>query len=293
MLKRTLRMELNKAIFSKFFAFGLALLLFMALFSAFYMIEIRSSYNPNDIEAYYMQDGKFTTNPDVSLYGFYNSWIGGEELSLAYSLFFTLLPVGAALPFGWSYYAERKSGYLKNIATRIDKKQYFACKAIAAFVSGTLVVLIPLLANILLVSAFVPMAEPFVGYTFYNHVHFGSLWADLLFTHPALYTALYVLLDGLYGGIFALLSFACAFFVNNVFLVAFLPFLSMLALGYMQGLLYAGFPDVIQLECIPTQFLHSRSQLQTTAPIVALVTIVLLGFALLTIAIRGRKDEIF
>lgn len=293
-MKNIIKMELKKALFSKYFLFGLSLLMLFALLSAAYMIEIRMDYNPDGLFEFYMEGGKFTTNPDLPLFGFYNSWLGGEDLSLAYVLFFNLLPIGAALPFGWSFYTERKSGYLKNIASRINKEHYFIAKTIAVFVSGMLAVLIPMLVNVLLVSAFVPAIDPFVGYTFYNHTYFGTLWVDLLYTNPLLHMLLYILLNTVYGGIFALLSFAVAFYVKNIFAVIFLPFLSMMLFKYLETVYYASKTDLLQIEFVPTSFLHSRSPgYYNLAWSVALVTAVLFAFALITIAVRGKRDEIF
>ena len=99
------------------------------------MIEVRASYNPGQVLANQV-DGQLAHNPDLPLFTFYNSWVGGDDLSLAAALFYALLPVGAALPFGWSYCTEHKSGYLKNIYTRVDKKTYLAGKALAVFLSG-------------------------------------------------------------------------------------------------------------------------------------------------------------
>ena len=122
-MKKLIKMELKKAICSKLFLLGFLLLLLFAMLSAWFMIENRVSYNPDMIlsEVYY-ENGKFKTNPDLPLFGFYNSWVGGEVISLAQSLFYNLLPIGAAIPFAWSYHTERKNGYLKNIASRTDKK---------------------------------------------------------------------------------------------------------------------------------------------------------------------------
>lgn len=292
-MRKTLKIELKKALCSKYFVLGLCLLMLFAILSAVYMIENRAGYNPDSIN-HYLKDGKLTRNPDLPLFGFYSAWIGGEDLSLAYILFYTLLPVGAALPFGWSYYTERKSGYLKNIASRIDKRTYLFSKAIATFAVGMLVVLLPLLVNVFLVSAFVPTCDPFAGYTFYNHVYFGNLWVDLYFTHPFLHMVLYILLDTLYGGIFALFSLAISFYLKNIFAVVFIPFLLMLVAGYVERIAITGFPDRIPIEFVPTQFLHaSAAQAQVMGWAVILVTLLILGFSLLTVGIRGSKDEIF
>lgn len=292
-MKNMIKTEIRKAFVSKYFMLGLLLLMTFAILSAWYMIEVRIGYNPDSIY-HYMENGQFTRNPDLPLFGFYNSWIGGENLSLANTLFFVLLPVGAALPYGWSFHTERKSGYIKNVVSRIDKRSYFFAKTIAVFTSGMLAVFIPLVSNILLTSAFIPIVSPFAGYTFYNYVYFGNMWSDLFFTNPFLHMILYVLLDTLYGGIFALLSFAVTFYVKNIFSGIFVPFLSMLGLSYVEGIIHRGFSDIIPIEFIPTKFLHSRSlNAQTMGWSVLAVTLFLLVFALLTIFIRGSKDEVF
>lgn len=291
----TLKMELKKALVSKYFIIGLSVMLLFAVLSGIYMIESRAGYNPDDIYEYCYSNGEFTENPDTSLFGFYNSWVGGEELSLAYTLFFQLLPLGAALPFAWSFYRERKTGYIKNITSRVKKEYYYYSKAIAVFLSGSLVVLVPLLVNILLVSAFVPVVRPFVGYTHYNHLYFGNMWADIYYTTPMLYTALYVILESLYGGIFALLSFAITFYINNIFAVEILPFILMIAFGYLQGFIYNLIGTAtVQFEFVPTYFIHSRTLGgQVVSWVVVSVTLLLIAFSLVTILVRGKRDEIF
>lgn len=293
-MKNMIKTELKKAIFSKYFLFGLALVMLFTVLSGVYMIECNGQYNPEGAIDYAMENGKWRTNPDLHLFSFYNSWVGGEQMSLAQTLFFILLPVGAALPFAWSFYTERKCGYLKNIACRTNKEHYYYAKIIAVFVTGVIVVFLALVVNVMLVSAFMPMIDPYVGYNFYNHLYFGNMWVDLFYTHPFVYTILYMLLESMYGGIFALLSFVVTFYINNLFAVLFTPFLSMLAFGYIEGLIYGKYYDLNMVEFVATKFIHSRTGTgQTIWWAVLIVTVVLLGFSLLTIIIRGKKDEVF
>ena len=284
-------MELRKAFLSRKFLLGTALLLVLSMLSAVYMIESRAGYNPTGILES-MKDGEFTRNPTLSLITFYNSWVGGDELSLAAALFYTLLPIGAALPFGWSYYTERKNGYLKNIYSRVDKKTYLTGKAIAVFLSGAAVVAISLAVNILLILAKIPLITPFAWYNLYNHVYFGSLWADLYFSMPGLYVLLFALLDVVYGGIFALLSFAIGFYSRNIFAVLLSPFLLMAVANYAENVIQSGMFDRVPVEFVPTQFLHPQG---STYPImgwaVVLVAALLLSFSLLTVYFRGVRRE--
>lgn len=283
--------EFRKAFISKKFLLGAALLLIFSMLSAVYMIESRAGYNPAGILES-MKDGELTRNPTLSLITFYNSWVGGDELSLAAALFYTLLPVGAALPFGWSYYTERKNGYLKNIYSRVDKKTYLTGKAIAVFLSGAAVVAISLVVNILLVLAKIPLITPFVWYNLYNHVYFGSLWSDLYFSTPELYVFLFALLDIVYGGVFALLSFAVGFYFRNILAVLFSPLLFMVAANYIENVIQSRMSGRVPVEFVPTQFLHPQGNTyQIMGWAVVLVTALLLGFSILTIYFRGVRHE--
>lgn len=283
--------ECRKAFCSKAFLLGTALLLLFSVLSAVYMIEVRASYNPGQVLANQV-DGQLAHNPDLPLFTFYNSWVGGDDLSLAAALFYALLPVGAALPFGWSYCTERKSGYLKNIYTRVDRKTYLAGKTLAVFLSGAGTVAVSLGVNLLLVLAKVPLVTPFAGYNFYNHIYFGNLWADLYFTAPGLYVLLYAALDVFYGGVFALLSFAVGFYLPSVLAVVFVPFLLTLAAGYGETALYTAWAAAAPVEWVPSYFLHPQvPHYQVMGWAVALVTALLLAFVLLTVCFRGVRHE--
>ena len=295
-MKNLIKMELKKAIISKFFLMGLVLLLIFSILSGIYMIRNDGGYNPQAITSYdyFYEKGEYQINPDLPLYTFYKDWVGGEVLSLFQTIFYYLLPVASVIPFAWSYYTERKSGYLKNIASRTNKKKYFIAKTIAVFISGALVALIPLIVNIALVSAFVPSIDPFAGYTFFNYHYIGEIWIEYYFTNPALYIALYVLLDTIYGGIFALLSFAIAFYVRNIFAIIFLPFMLVVALGYIRDLVLTYNNTYIFYEFNPTIFLHSLMYGgQRVWWVIWGIALVLLLFSIGTIFIRGFKDEIF
>lgn len=293
-MKNLIKIELKKAIVSKYFLIGMLLLLLFSLLSAVYMLNNRADYNPESIlTEYYYEDGAFKTNPDLPIFSAYNSWVGAEIMSLAHSLFFHLLPVGAAIPFAWTFYSERKSGYIKNVAIRTKKINYYIAKTIAVFTSGCIAVFIPYIVNILIIFAFVPSITPFAGYTFYNYIYFGNMWADIYFTNPVLYIALYVLLNTIYGGIFALLSFMVTFYINNIFAVLFLPFITFVVLNFTHDIID---PNYLHRYAAynPTSFLHSLySEGDKMWQPVVIVTLILLFVSILTIFIRGYKDEVF
>lgn len=85
---------------------------------------------------------------------------GGRYACLEKQLFFLILPLLAALPFADSYFHDLRGGYLYNVCLRTDKKHYFAAKYLAVFLSGGTAVTLPLLANFLLCSMFLPSMKP-------------------------------------------------------------------------------------------------------------------------------------
>lgn len=289
---RVILIEIKKAFCNKKFLLGTAILLTFSLLSAVYMIQSWAGYNPEQVLETWAQNGECTRNPDLPLFGFYKAWVGGDGLSLAALLFYTLLPVATALPFGWSYYVERKNGYLKNVYSRIDRKIYLVGKTIAVFLSGTAVAGICLVVNILLVLAKIPLITPSAWYNLYNQVKFGTLWADLYYSIPGLYVLLYMLLTAFYGGVFALLSFAAGCWFHNIFAVLFSPFLLMMIAGYLETVIQSRMGDRILIEVVPTRFLHPESaHYLITSWAAALVTAGLIAVSLLTIYFRGVRNE--
>jgi len=296
-MKRMLMIELKKAFFSKSYLAGLFLLLLFSFLSALYMIENWSGYNPDYVFEYYYKDNSFTSNPILPAYSFFSAWLGGDLLSLANTMFFCFLPVGAALPYATSYYKEMKCGYIKNIVIRTSRKNYYYSKAIAVFVSGASIVLISYIINILIVTAFIPYYKPWAGYNFYNVVYFGTMWADLFFENPLLHMILYVLLNTLYGGIFALFSLSISFYIKKMIPVIFSPFLLMIIIGYLETSIYEHYfsSKLLLIELVPTRFLHSRDiNYMSIGFTVAIVTIfvILCSVIPILIASRGKKNEL-
>ena len=287
-MKRQFKIELKKALFSPYFFLAIGILSIFAVLSAVYILVRNGGYN----EAI-LNDANFSQNPDLPLFSFYSSWIGSERMSLTYTLFYNLLPIGAALPFAWSFCSERKSGYIKNIVTRDKKKYYYLSKSSAIFISGMLAVLIPLLINILLVSSKMPLHKPFVGYNFYTGVNFHDLFADIYFSHPIFYVLLFVALTSIYGGVFALFGAALSFYISNTFTAVLLPFVIMLAAAYTEHMLQIN-KHANVVEYIPTQFLHASTLYGgSRASVVILVTAILMLFSILTIYIKGVRNEVF
>ena len=129
-------------------------------------------------------------------------WIG-NGVSFEYSLFIRLIPILAAMPYAVTYLSDIKSGIIKNYVTRTAKFNYLAAKYIAVFVTGGVVVVMPLLINYLTAITILPSLVWPVG-VFASSPK--SIWSAIFYTHPHIYMIMYMILLFVCGGLMAMLA---------------------------------------------------------------------------------------
>lgn len=279
---RLVLMECKKAFRNKYFYISLAVGMVFALMAFLYDV--------GKYEVFQENVSQMSGNPMMPARGLYNLWIGGESHSLGYTLFYTLLPLLASIPFGWSYCKEKNNGYLKCVVTRCRKRTYYLAKYIAVFLSGGMVILLPLLMNFLLTACFVPASKPSIIYYMYYAVQHGTMWSDIFYKHPTVYVVLYLFLDFIFGGLFATLSYAFSIFVKNWLAVTILPFLCILGLHYSRVLL----AYKVYKEISPINFLHATCiENNVDGGIVIVEGLIFLLVPLFAILREGDRGDIF
>lgn len=242
-----LRTECNKAFHNKFFFIALLTGSLFGLMSALYSIEGYQEAR----DALALLGG----NQMVQAFGLYNIWIGGESNSLGYLLFFTFLPILAALPYGWSYQKEIKAGYAKIVEIRTGRVHYLAAKYLAVFLAGGSCIAIPLIGNFILTACFVPAVKPTILYEIYYPMHYGVIASELFFEHPFMFVVMYWCIDFIFGGLFAVMSMAIGCFSKKRIAVLAGPFILMLILHYVRTV----FLGITYKEISPLYFLHATS----------------------------------
>ncbi len=286
-MKALIRTELSKALKNKYFLITLIAASVIAVLSAMNQINVYNSiykYLLADKEA---NGGVCFKNPWLPSDTLYTYWIGADYSSLYFSLFFLLLPLFAAFPYGWSYYMEMKKGYVKNVVTRTKKSKYFLAKYAAVFTAGGLAVMIPLLVNFCSVACFVPARTPNVLYDAYNGVVFPQMWSRLFYTHPLVYVELYMLLNFVFGGLIAALSLVTGFLFKNRVAVVITPFLLMLGMNFVNT--YSN-----KWELSPLNFLHSGTIYNIPNGWIVLSKAIVLFAVTFGITVwRGQKNEVF
>lgn len=168
---------------------------------------------------------------------FYTYWMPGVlEVGTLYMFYF--MGLIASLPFGISYYRDKKSGVMKNICIRSGKKRYLLSKFAATYVSGGLAVVIPLIIDLMLAKIWVP-----IDYLRLNEtgLRAGTEWGKFIIDHLYLSALIIILTWFLFGGALATISLMISTVADNIFTIQLTPFFVMLALFYLPTFLPAGF----------------------------------------------------
>lgn len=279
MTVKCIKNEMRKALFSR-----AALITYLLSFSIVIYHTVTKAQIYNEFYAAY-QAGDGAGNPMITSVSLFCNWLGADVTSFATSVFFFLLPIIAVMPYGWSLAGEIRSGYTKNIISRIPRKSYFFSKYFAGFVSGALAVMIPLPLSFLLAALFLPALRMENIYP-YGTIGEKSMWAALYYSNPFLYSMLYILLDGVFAGLTACISIVLAFFIRSRVTVVLVPFFLMLLLDYIDMNVLPGW------EISPVKFLQALPVVNERSGVIDFVMfLIFAAFTLGVLLYKERKYE--
>ena len=282
-----LKIELKKAFCNKMFCLVLGIGLVIAGISA--VQNIQMYYDNLATIAEVQQNSEVLYNPEKEAVILYDMCISMDFASSMTPLFYTLMPLLVCLAYGWSYFGERKSGYVMNVMTRTHKKsQYLLAKYIAVFLSGGAVVAIPLIANFLAVACFIPAYQPDLYYSFYYGVQMHFL-RELFYAMPLLYFGYLIAINFLFGGLFAACSMMLTFFIKNKFSVVLLPFMCLFGVLYLQDNVWFFLSDAY---IAPMDFLRGYTMQYTSGTVILIWAVVLLVFTLGTVWGKGAREDV-
>ncbi|MDD4700185.1 MAG: hypothetical protein PHV07_08030 [Oscillospiraceae bacterium] len=218
------------------------------------------------------------------IFSVFDQWIG-LKFTFWTSLFFTIFPLLASIPFADSFLVDRKSGYIKNILTRTSKKNYYISKFIAVFLSGGFAVAIPLVFDFYLTSLFIPAVIPDISSGEFPLVA-NSTWVSIFYTHPFVYVFLYLLLIFVVSGILASVALAFSFIIKYQYVIALTPFLCFLAISFA-SLFFSDFAMDIRTWIMPQQAVPTEFKYVITEMLI-LVLFIIFGYFF-----RGKHDETY
>jgi len=276
-MKSITKMELLRAFKNKYFYLAITIGIGITIWHYF-----RYSYILAEGIYKVYKGTMFPTFFEKVLYGSpaVQAWIGTQ--TVGYNIYFFIMPLLCAIPYGVSLCLDKKSGYINNITTRVDKKKYYKAKVLAVFLSGGAVAVIPLVVNLLLCMCTLPIMFPLASSMLFPVTSY-SLFGDLFYSHTSMYILIYLLFDLIFFGLLNCLCVVITYFEDNRFTVALSPFIIYFAVHVFcsWGLGKGDYSPMVY-----TYLPHFYVQ---NAGIILAQILILLILALLTI--RGSKHD--
>lgn len=212
----------------------------------------------------------------------FSSWIGGNSYTLQQYIYFILFPVLAVIPFGASYYEDKRSGEYKNIITRIESGKYLFAKFVAVFFSAGFAAVFPLVLNLLMTAVTVPSLLP-QPVTYRYGIDNLTEGYQLFFQHPYVYLLICLLFDFIFAGIIAGIALGASSFAKNICFVWIAPFVTAIFLMVV-------FSMGNMSEYAPVYYLNPAvGQKNILVPILQMA--ILLGYTIIVYLIGERNCE--
>lgn len=169
------------------------------------------------------------------------SWLPLHRVGLGNTLFFTSLPLLVSMPYSWSYSEERQSGYYNQVVTRVGRPAFFFSKYIAVFISGSLVVVITLLVDLLIIALICPAVQldindllvPILNYSLFGRQFYTNCW---------IYVLCWLLVEFFWAGSIACMTFWFGAKIRLWVMVVLMPFVIIIGVDYII-MLFAGIVD--------------------------------------------------
>lgn len=141
--------------------------------------------------------------------------INGSMFPVYYYMY---MPILAAIPYATTLYKDRKSGYTKQIFTRIKKSNYYVAQYIAAFLSAGIIAVIPQIINVMIIALILPSIQPYVGIG-YVGVFDDAIFSEIYYKSSYTYILLYMIIDFVFYGVLNMLALSVSIFANGRFSV--------------------------------------------------------------------------
>ena len=217
----------------------------------------------------------------------YNSFIGLDYAYLPSTILYTIFPLLVTLPHAMSYYLDKKSGYIKNILLKADRKDYYFAKYLSVFASGFTTTLAILLFSLLISAMAFPALNPEVVTSTYCPFLETQMMVELFYSHPLMYVFIYILIDAVFFGVVSTIALGISIFAGNILLVFSAGMILYLIVEYMVEITNKwDFSPFLFLK--PTQLnCNAKPQIIVTEALVIILLVFIPFF------IKERKRDVF
>lgn len=149
-------------------------------------------------------------------------FLSPDTIELTNILYF-VLPIICSLVGGDVLARDVRSKHSINMVSRKNKRKYMLTKAVIAFLSAGIVVIVPFLLDFFIKLAIYPINLPSAGLNSSFQDIIGM--SDIFVYHPMIYTIIALLFTFLFSGLFGLIGFTVSIFTHQKLIITAVPFL--------------------------------------------------------------------
>ena len=173
---------------------------------------------------------EYQTKKMISIYGMeklglyypkslYNAFVGYDYVYAPSFILYIIFPLLATMPYGLSYFSDRKSGYLKSIFLKTKRNHYLAAKYLVVYFSGFFTTFVILTGGLIFAACFFPALRPELVTSTFSPCEKTALWFSLFIEHPLEYTFLYIVVDAIFMGAIATVALVISVVAKNMLIV--------------------------------------------------------------------------
>lgn len=147
-----------------------------------------------------------------------------------------IFPLMVTIVFADSYLEDVKSGFIKNIITRYDKKKYLVNRFLVNFVISGLIISIPYIVNYMLYASFIPSIEPKIFFSS-PALEARNFLPRIYYKFPLLHVFIRIFLLFIYGGTFSSIALVSSIYSRNKYVITIIPFIIYVAMDVITQML--------------------------------------------------------
>ena len=209
------RNEIKRSICNRWMVIAIIVSAAFGIAGFLYTLNAKIEYN-----AMLVQMGKeemqYITNDTA-----YTKWMFFDETNVVKYVYLFVMPILVAIPYGTSYYSDFRTGYNKQLVTRVSSRCYHHAKYIANFISAGLIFLVPAIINFVMTSWIYPLHNPS---PFAANMKEYMLFYKLFFDFPYVYIIGCMVYYFIISGLLASIALLVSKYIENYFGILMTPF---------------------------------------------------------------------
>ncbi|MDF7681916.1 hypothetical protein PT287_00070 [Lactobacillus sp. ESL0679] len=216
----------------------------------------------------------------------YTRWLGIDPFSFTSTIFFILLPLIASLPAGIMLKEDQDSGLLAKFKLNNTLQNVLSKYMFIAFISGFVVIALPLLVNLTLWLLRLPNIKPdnlLNGRALI--ININTFFVSLYYTHPFVHSVLAILFAGIWGGLFAVFVMVTSIWINNRFVALCSSLILQIAIFVLNS--FIKLPNNISYS--PADFLHNGPVTNVSLAVTGIVTLLMIVYCFVMLFLARKR----